>query len=88
MSDQVEHVKKVFGELKRASNDKNQIHPIEVPMLINTSWNKCFSKTYKLYTKAKHGERVKMLAYSYHLEALILACPHNKEIEINSKNKA
>ncbi|CAG8606551.1 16307_t:CDS:1, partial [Racocetra fulgida] len=78
----------ILRELKHASLDKSQIHPVEVPMLINTSWDKCFSKTHKLYTEAKYSERIKMLAYSYHLRALILACPHNQEIEINSKNRA
>ncbi|CAG8698759.1 15426_t:CDS:1, partial [Racocetra persica] len=60
----------------------------EVPMVINVSWTKCFLKTHQLYAQAKYGKRIKMLAYSYHLGVLMMACPKNKEKQINPKNKA
>ncbi|CAG8822980.1 13476_t:CDS:2, partial [Racocetra persica] len=35
----------------------------------------------------EHSKKIKMLAYSYYLGALIMACPKNKEEQINPKNK-
>ncbi|CAG8793942.1 28401_t:CDS:1, partial [Racocetra persica] len=81
-------LKKILRELKLASLDESPIWPVEVPMLINVPWTKYFTKTYELYTKAKHGKRKNMLAYSYHLGVLMIACLNNKEEQINPKNKA
>ncbi|CAG8840684.1 6379_t:CDS:1, partial [Racocetra persica] len=47
-------LKKILKELKLASLDESPIRPVEVSMLINVLWTKCFSKTHELYTKAKH----------------------------------
>src|SRR5690242_1991833 len=56
-------------------------------MLIDNTWSKCFNETYKLYKEAKHSNRIKMLAYSYYLGSLVLACPHHQELQIHPKNK-
>jgi hypothetical protein len=77
--------KLILKDISEDASDK--IHPVTVPMLVNNSWSRCFEETYELYKKAKHGKRIEMLAYSYHLGSLVLACPHNKEIPTHPKNR-
>ncbi|CAG8763071.1 9942_t:CDS:1, partial [Dentiscutata erythropus] len=51
--------------------------PVLVPMLIEETWENCYIKTYKKYKEAKaQKDRIKILAYSYHLGSLVLACPN------------
>ncbi|RIB10651.1 hypothetical protein C2G38_2205560 [Gigaspora rosea] len=86
MSNQRALFNKIYKQLIYALPEKS--YPVSVPMPIIYSWEKCYHQTYKLYKIAQNQkDHVKILAYSYHLGSLVLACSNQTKIHINPKSK-